>query len=310
MSGPFNQFNRFGFMPTAPVVAVVILTCNQKEYTLNCLQSLYSCGYTELVIVVVDNNSDDGTEDAVRSTFPDVHFVKNSFNAGVAGGRNIGIRFLEETADYEYLLILDNDTIVTPDFLQPMVDVCENDERIGVVSPKIYLMDEERIFDQAGGSVVNLYTGSTAKRGHGEYDAGQYDGIRTQKCLPSGACSLSRRAAVQDCEGLDEIFNPYGFEDLDYSLRVKKAGYRVAFVPESVIYHKGSKTGFNSYTESYAAIKGKHLKTFLRRHATPFQFICFHALLPVLGMRTLVREMRKGNTRAVLRLFLSYIGRK
>lgn len=298
-------------MATAdPVVAVVILTCNQKDFTLNCLRSLRNCSSSGLVIVVVDNNSDDGTETAVREAFPDVHFVKNNFNAGVAGGRNIGIRFLEKTAAYDYLLILDNDTIVTENFLAPMVEACETDAALGVVSPKIYLMDEEKVFDQAGGSIVNFYTGSTAKRGHGELDAGQYDRMETQQCLPSGACSLSRREAVEACSGLDEVFNPYGFEDLDYSLRVKKAGYRVAFVPESVIYHKGSKTGFNSYTESYAAIKGKHLKTFLKRHATPFQFICFHALLPVLGMRTLVREMRKGNTRAVLRLFLSYIGKK
>lgn len=298
-------------MPASnPTVAVVILTCNQKAYTLNCLRSLFACDYANLVVVVVDNDSADDTEGSVRESFPDVHYVRNTYNAGVAGGRNCGIRYLAEHVSYDYLLILDNDTLVEKDFLQPMVNVLESDGTLGVVSPKIYLMGEDRILDQAGGSIVNFYTGSTAKRGHGEYDAGQYDAVRTQDCLPSGACSLSRREAVEACKGLDETFNPYGFEDLDYSLRVKKAGYRVAYVPESVIYHKGSKTGFNTYTESYAAIKGKHLKTFLRRHATLFQFLCFNAFLPVLGMRTLVREMRKGNARAVLRLFLSYIGKK
>ena len=190
-----------------------------------------------------------------------------------------------------------------------MVDVMESDPRIGVVSPKIYLMDEDRILDQAGGSIVNLYTGSTAKRGFGELDQGQYDTFQTQECLPSGACSLSRRSAIIESQGLDEIFNPYGFEDLDYSLRVKKAGYRVAYVPDSIIYHKGNKTGFTSYTENYAAIKGKHLRTFMTRHCTKFQYLCFTLLLPILGLRSLLREARRGNIKAIFRLIQSYISK-
>ncbi|MDW7772685.1 MAG: glycosyltransferase family 2 protein [Desulfobulbaceae bacterium] len=289
-------------------VAIVILTCNQKDYTLACLQSLSTCSYPHIEIVVVDNDSQDGTEEAVAAAFPAVHYLKNDFNAGVAGGRNIGIRFLEdEGVDYDYLLILDNDTVVEKDFLQPMVEVLDRDPQIGVVSPKIYLLGEDKILDQAGGSIVNFYTGSTAKRGHREEDTGQYDNFQTQACLPSGACSLSRRSVVAECGGLDEIFNPYGFEDLDYSLRVKKAGYRLAYVPQSIIYHKGSKTGFQKYTEEYAAIKGKHLRTFMTRHASPWQLLCFTVLLPLLGARTLVREARKGNVKAAARLFRSFI---
>ncbi|MFH2122642.1 MAG: glycosyltransferase family 2 protein [Pseudomonadota bacterium] len=290
-----------------PIVAAVILTCNQKDYTLNCLKSLKSSTYPSIIIVVVDNNSDDGSELAIRSAFPDIYYVRNNFNAGVAGGRNIGIEFLERTLAYNYILILDNDTLVERNFLQPMVDTLEQDISLGVVSPKIYLMDEKKVFDQAGGSVVNFYTGSTAKRGFREYDVGQYDKKQTQDCLPSGACSLSRRSALLACSGLDEIFNPYGFEDLDYSLRVKKAGYRVAYISESIVYHKGSKTGFNKYTEEYASIKGKHLRTFMTRHASPLQMMCFNLLLPLLGLKSLLREAKNGNIRAVVKLFQAYI---
>lgn len=292
------------------MVGVVILTCNQKEYTLACLKSLKECGYPSLSIVVVDNNSADNTQQAVAESYPDVAYVRNDFNAGVAGGRNIGIAYLEKNAAYEYILILDNDTVVDKDFLQPMVDLFEQDRTIGVASPKIYLMDEEGILDQAPGSVVNFYLGTTGKQGHGEYDRGQYDMVQSQKYLPSGACSLTRRSVLQELKGLDEVFNPYGYEDLDYSLRVKKAGYRVAYVPESVIYHKGSRTGFSSYTAEYAANKGKRLRIFMQRHATPLQYLCFNLMLPVLGMRTLLRELRRGNPQAVVRLVKSYVGLK
>ena len=294
-------------MESMPLVAVVILTCNQKDYTLNCLESLARCSYPNLSLVVVDNNSSDDTIATLEKEYPHVHLVKSSVNSGVAGGRNLGIQYAEKHISYDYLLILDNDTKVDEDFLQPMVDFLESDSRIGVVSPKIYLMDEEKILDQAGGSIVNLCTGSTAKRGFGEYDRGQYDTTQTQDCLPCGACSLSRRSVIVKCEGLDEVFNPYGFEDLDYSLRVKKEGYRVGYVPTSIVFHKGNKTGFSTYTEEYTAIKGKHLKTFMKRHASPLQKLCFNLLLPFLGMRSLLRESRKGNIKAVVKLFQSYI---
>ena len=294
-------------MSELPLVAAVILTCNQKEYTLTCLDSLSRCSYENLQIVVVDNNSSDQTVEAVRAHYPEVHLVESPVNAGVAGGRNLGIRYAEEKMAYDYLLILDNDTTVDRDFLQPMVDALEQDKETGVVAPKIYLMDEENILDQAGGSIVNFFTASTAKRGHGEVDHGQYDNIQTQKCLPPGACSLSRRSVMMECDGLDETFNPYGYEDLDYSLRVKKAGYRLAYVPESIVYHKGNKTGFSGYSESWATIKGKHMRTFMQRHASPLQMACFTMLLPILGLKSLFREARRGNMKAVLKLFESYI---
>jgi len=292
-----------------PVVAAVILTCNQKDYTLNCLHSLYRCSYPALEIVIVDNNSSDATEEEVGCLYPRVHYVKNTFNAGVAGGRNRGIKYVSDNLDYDYLLILDNDTMVDRHFLEPMVSCFQADSSLGVVAPKIYLLGENNMLDQAGGSVVNFYTGSTAKRGFGEYDRGQYDMKQTQKCLPSGACSMSRRSTVEECDGLDEIFNPYGFEDLDYSLRAKDAGYRLAYCPQSIIYHKGNKTGFTEYSSAYAQIKGKHMRLFLKRHSTKWQKWCFIMLIPFLGLRSLVREARKGNAKAVLTLFRSYLGR-
>ncbi len=295
-------------MKKDPHVVIVILSCNQRDYTLTCLKSLEKLDYSNLSIVVVDNNSTDSTVEAVSQQFPDVHTVDNDYNAGVAGGRNIGFSYAEKSFDYKYLLILDNDTTVALDSLKLMVKTLETDPHIGVVSPKIYLMDEEKILDQAGGSIVNFFTGSTAKRGFGEFDKGQYDTTQTQQCLPSGACSLSRRDVMQKCSGLDEIFNPYGFEDLDYSLRVKREGYRVAYEPKAIIYHKGNKTGFSTYSESYANIKGKHLKTFMHRHANMLQLFCFYTILPLLGMRTLFREIRRGNGAAVFRLFLAYTG--
>ncbi len=291
-------------------VVVVVLTCSQKEYTLTCLESLKKQNYTDYSVVVVDNNSKDDTATTIQERYPEALLVLNDYNAGVAGGRNCGIAYARQQLDYSYLLILDNDTTVEPDFLYLLVKEMEKDTTLGAVSPKIYLMDTDNILDQAGGSVVNFYTGSTAKRGFDEKDTGQYDRKQTQKCLPSGACTLARESVLKQVGDLDEIFNPYGFEDLDFSLRVLKAGFRLRYVPAAVVYHKGNKTGFDSYTESYANIKGKHLKTFMHRHANGFQLCCFYALLPLLALRTLGREIAKGNGKAVFHLAISYLGLK
>jgi GT2 family glycosyltransferase len=164
------------------------------------------------------------------------------------------------------------------------------------------------VLDSSGGSNVNFWTGSTGRRGYGEIDRGQYDTPDTPECIPAGI-ALARRNVIEAGGGFNSEFNPYGPEDLDFSLRAKELGFSFCYVPGSVIYHKGNKTGFSTYTSEYAALKGRNLRRFMKRHATPLQYFCFNALLPLLALRTLVRETTKGNLKVPFQLLRGYCRR-
>ena len=289
-----------------PLVVAVILTRNQKADTLRCLSSFQSVDYSRLELVLVDNASMDGTHEAVRNEFPHVHVVYNGTNAGVAGGRNIGIAYARQHFVYDYLLYIDNDTVVTGNFLRPLVAALEANPRVGIAAPKLYIMDKERRLDSAGGSRINFWTGKTDRRGTGEVDRGQYDGPDVPACVPTGI-ALARRRVIELCGGFDPSFNPYGPEDLDFSLRARAHGFSFQYVPTSIIYHKGNKTGFGVYDSEYAALKGRNLRKFVKRHATTLQWYGFNLLLPLLGLRTACRELIKGNLKAPLQLIRGYL---
>jgi GT2 family glycosyltransferase len=292
-------------MPQDPLVVAIILTWNQKDDTVRCLRSFRAVDYPKLEIVLVDNASNDGTAESVFEEFPSVHVVRNRTNAGAAGGRNIGIEYATRHFAYDYLFYIDNDTIVTKNFLRPLVDAIEANGDIGITFPKLYILNKEGILDSAGGSNVNFYTGSARSRGYGESDQGQYDGPDTPACIPGGV-ALARRAVIEKCVGFNAEFDPYGREDLDFSLRAKEHGFSFRYVPASVIYHKGNKTGFGAYTSEYAALKGRNLRKFMKRHATGYQWVCFNALLPLLALRTVIREVARGNAKAPLHLLRGY----
>jgi len=292
-----------------PSVVLVILTCNQKEVTLDCLKSLDASDYPAKEIVLVDNGSNDNTDHVVREKYPYVHIVKNDTNLGAAGGRNSGIHYARETFEFRYIMFMDNDIVVRPDFLTKLVAGLENrdDPSVEIASPMLYQQGTERIIDCAGGAQLNFYTGSTQTRGHGEEDRGQYAHDSYPRCVPTTV--LMHRNALDRAGEFDVSFDPYGYEDLDFVLRANIINTPYLFVPSAVVYHLGSKTGFSGYTAEYARVKGKNLRRFLKRHSSSGQWVCFNALLPLLGAKTVMRELRRGNLDAVFSLAKGFLGK-
>lgn len=291
----------------APLVVIVILTCNQKQVTLDCLQSFEACPYPNKQIVLVDNGSEDGVENAVKGRFPGVHVLRNEHNLGAAGGRNTGIAYARQHFDFKYIMFMDNDIVVMPDFLTRLVEGLENceDPRVEIASPLLYQMETENVIDCAGGAMLNFYTGSTQTRGHGEIDSGQYNRDRFPKCVPTTV--LMHRRALERAEGFDVSFDPYGYEDLDMVLRANPKRNPYLFVPEAVVRHLGSKTGFSGYTAEYTRMKGQNMRRFFKRHSTSLQWLCFNLLLPFLSVKTIVRELRRGNVKAIFGLVKGFL---
>jgi len=293
-----------------PLVVIALLSWNQRDDTLRCLESLQAITYPSTRVLLVDNGSEDGTAQAIAEQFPHVRVLRNSENVGAAKGRNQAIDYALGHSVSAYILFMDNDTVVTPGFLEPLVEAHRADESVGLASAKLHKLLEPGVIDDGGGCRVNFYTGSTQRVGSGEVDRGQFDRPAAPGSVPNTGCLLVSRKVIESCEGFDTGLDPFGFEDLDFSLRAMKRGYAFRFVPESLVYHKGNMTGFGGYTEEYAKLKGRNLRRFLARHATPWQRRCFHALLPVLALRTVVREVVRGNPWAPFRLMIAYLKRE
>lgn len=293
---------------SAPFVAVVMLTCNQKKVTLTCLASLFQCSYEHKHIILVDNGSEDGVQAEVHEKYPQVIVLRNDQNIGAAGGRNTGIDYALQQLDFTYILFIDNDTVVRSDFLSKLVDGLASCDlpSVEIASPILYQMGTAKIIDCAGGARLNFYTGSTQTRGHGEIDVGQYDNERFPNCVPTTAV-LMHRQALEKAGHFDVSFDPYGYEDIDMVLRANPNRTPYLFVPDAIVYHLGSKTGFAGYTADYAQMKGKNMRMFFKRHATTFQWLCFNLLLPFLSIKTIIRELSRGNVKTIVGLAKGFL---
>jgi GT2 family glycosyltransferase len=223
-------------MAKIPLVAIVLLNWNGKAVTLECLKSLRKVSYRRTHIILVDNGSTDGSVPAFRKAFPKVEILEMEKNLGFARGANVGMRHaLQQGADL--LMLLNNDTVVDPNFVDFMVRALLSDQSIGMVSPKIYYYAEPNRIWFAGGT-MSMWSGTLRHVGIREYDTGRYD-IAREIPHASGCCLLARRSVVEQIGLLDESFYLYT-EDADWVMRARKAGYKVLYEPRAKIWHKVS----------------------------------------------------------------------
>ena len=288
-----------------PHVSVIILTYNQKDDTLKCIESFQSVTYQNHTIFLVDNASADGTYEAVQKAFPSVHTFKAKANLGCAGGRNFGAQKAIEQYDSGYILFVDNDIVVESDFINHLVEIAEDYQESGIVTGKILDFKKRDIID-AFGNHINLFTGKTPKIGHGQKDVGQYDSVIYLEAA-GGGCQLISTEVWKELGGYDDAFSPYGFEDMDMSLRVRAIGKKILFTPKAKIYHKGTQTiGDGIYVSKYTKLKGKHMRRFLSKHAKLHHKIFFYIFAPFLAVGSILRAIRSGDPGAAFSMFSSF----
>jgi GT2 family glycosyltransferase len=218
-----------------PRVSIVVLNHNQYALTRDCLRSLAVVSYPAFDVILVDNGSTDGSCERLRGEFPDVETLSLSDNLGVAGGRNTGARkALEEGADY--VLFLDNDTIVSPECLTELIAVSESDPSIGAAAPAVYVHDNPVTIFSMGGIYYPRLAHSRL-RDMGQRATGVADNVIESDWL-GGVAILNKRELFERVGFLDEDFFPYGPEDLDWGLRVRRAGYKVVVAPRAIVWHR------------------------------------------------------------------------
>lgn len=221
-----------------PLVSIVIVNWNGAAVLPACLQSLKKISFSRWELILVDNGSEDGSEKLVskyKLSATNYKLIKNSANLGFAKANNQALPFCRG----KYILLLNNDTKVKKDFLDVLVKIMEQDLTIGVVQPKIYIMDNPRYLDNAGSYLT--MTGFLQHWGYMEKDSSEFN---SQKEIFSakGACMLIRKKIVDKIGLFDNDFGTY-FEESDFCFRVWLFGFKVVYYPQTYIYHK---VGFSS----------------------------------------------------------------
>ena len=292
-------------------VGIIILTMNQREKTLRCLESLNAVKNPSFKILLWDNGSHDDTATAVREAFPEVLVHYNARNIGVASGRNEAAKIIDKNYDPRYLLFLDNDMTVEPHFLEALIAPFEHISSLAQTTAKICDLNNHHRLYGAGGYQVQFWRGDTMHVGYGEHDDGQYDNPR--KCYPSGGCMLVRADVYDELKGFDPTYDPYGSEDLDFGLRAQKAGYYGLYVPRAVVYHEWRPAPMfllkeGEYREGMTRYWSEHWLLLMRRHAPVWQKLVFLFLSgPFLALKVTLREFRKGNLETLKELLDGFL---
>lgn len=283
-------------------IAVIILSMNQRERTLKCLSSLFAIKLETYDVLLWDNGSMDGTQEAVQAEFPQVTVHHHPTNLGVASGRNAAARLAMQRFNPTHLLFLDNDMLFEPGFVDALYAPFMVDEQVGQTQAKLLFMDDKQRLNDGGGAQINFTLWQVSPVGYGEVDHGQHDSIK--QCTACGGAMMVRSDVFQELAGFDPIFDPFGPEDLDFSLRLQKAGYISLYVPQAIAFHAVSHSFGDGYSEEYARHKSRHWLSFMQRHASFWQKLQFYAIgAPYLGIRVFAREARRGNLRAIRGLF-------
>lgn len=217
-----------------PLVYIVLVNWNGLEDTLECLRSLNEISYKNYKIVVVDNGSNNNQANVIKKKFPYIELIKNKRNEGFVVANNQGIELaLKNGADY--ILLLNNDTVVEQNFLNILINHAERNRDVGILSPKILYFDSNEIWSMGG--KISYLTGFSIMIGKGENSENYNEVIKPD--FVSGCAMLIKKEVIEEIGLLDPIYFAY-YEDADYCFRVRKLGYKIRVIPESVVWHKKS----------------------------------------------------------------------
>ena len=239
-------------MDQLPLVSVVILNWNGRNFLEQFLPFLQATTYRNMEIIIADNGSTDDSLDFLKKYYPQLRLILLEKNHGFAKGYNEAIKQVAS----DYYVLLNSDVEVTPGWLEPLVDLLESNKNIAACQPKLLWQKDKRFFEYAGGAGGWLDSmGYPFVRGRifnvCEEDKGQYDDV-SPVFWATGAALFIRARLFHEMEGFDEFFFAHQ-EEIDLCWRIQLAGYEIYACPKSVVYHVGGGT----------LPHGDSLKTFL-----------------------------------------------
>jgi len=228
-------------MKQTPKVAVVILNWNGSFFLEKFLPSVYNSTYQNIEFIIGDNASTDNSIEFVQTNYPSIRIIENSQNFGFAGGYNEVLKSVEA----DYYVLLNSDVEVTPNWIEPVIQYMEEHTEVAAAQPKIRAYHDKTLFEHAGaaGGYIDAY-GYPFCRGRlfneMETDEGQYNDNQ-EIFWATGAALFIKAQAWKEAQGFDADFFAH-MEEIDLCWRLKRMGYRIAYVGASTVYHVGGGT--------------------------------------------------------------------
>ncbi len=217
-----------------PSVAIILVNWNGYELTKICIHSIFNIHYKNYRIILVDNASEDGSGIKLKNEFEGrIDYIQNQSNLGFSGGNNVGIRYALDHG-FDYVMELNNDTEVVPDFLTRLIVSIHGNDEYGAAQPLIlYTVDKSRIWNAGGDYYRSLGMSFTRKE-----NARHKENLTSRDTdWITGCCFLIKSEVLRKTGLLNEVFFFGSFEDVDMSLRIRSLGYRLHFEASAVIYH-------------------------------------------------------------------------
>jgi GT2 family glycosyltransferase len=226
-------------------VAIILVNWNGLEFTSACLDSLRKVDYPDFKIILVDNGSENQEGGRLKKAFPEIQLIQNTQNLGFAGGNNSGIRYAMDQG-FSHVLLLNNDTQVASDFLGEMMLKLYRNPQLGIVQPLIVFLHDPKIIWSAGGKLVHWLGRAITL---GDHDAlADYRVTKKELDWATGCCLLVTREAIVKSGILNESFFTY-FEDVEWSLRIKSAGFGIGLAEKALVYHEAGASSKKKHEE-------------------------------------------------------------
>ncbi len=294
--------------PTSKI-GIVLVHLNSYGHTSLCLKSLRSMTYENALVIVVDNGSVDGTGKILQEEFPEVTHLRSEENLGFTGGNNIGIDYAM-THGCDHVVLLNNDTIVTPGFLEPLVERLESDPKIAAVSGKIYyyppaMKGKENILWFAG--VYRKWHTGYHHVASEQPDDGSYNTAMPTE-YASGCLMLMRGDLIKKLGGLSKEYFIY-WEESDWCMRAKELGYTCWYEPRSVIYHNFTSAPFGRETPFYMYMQTRNSFIYASRHyhgLLKLRYIFLYPIYILYYFLSLIRSKNYKGARAIINGIIDY----
>lgn len=254
-----------------PLVSIITINYNQVEVTRQFLESSKLLIYANYEIIVVDNASVPALSTVVnQDEYSQLRILRSETNLGFTGGNNLGI----QAAKGDFFFIVNNDTELSPTLLNDLLQPFSDNNQVGVTCPKIRFYDNPNLLQYAGYNAMNMYTGTATPIGYNQTDDIRYD-QPGQTPFAHGCAMMVRRSVVDQVGRFAERFFLY-YEELDWSQRIRDAGYLIYYQPNASILHKESASvGQHNPLKTYYLTRNRIL--YMRRHCSWFQRLVFYA---------------------------------
>lgn len=255
-------------MINKPLISIITVNYNNAHITADLLRSVLRLEYSNIEVIVVDNDSSENPTEELKKIIPSAQIILSEKNLGFAGGNNLGIK----AAKGDYLFFVNNDTELSPQIFDGLLEIFEDYPDAGVVSPKFHYFYAPGTIEFAGYNAINAFTGRNSMVGCRTKDEGQYDAIAKTNYAHGGGMMVSRKV-IDEVGLMPEVYFLY-YEEFDWCEQIKRKGYSIYYQYKSLIYHKESMSvGKKSTLKTFYLNRNRIL--FMRRNLKGLSFLGF-----------------------------------